>query len=262
MGMNQDLARAYQTPGHTTEDQEKIAQAELFAKLAAEQGINISRLSDAQVNELWDLTFNEKTAEESPFPPKDEKSDEDKKKEEEAKKEEEKKEAAAREHQQKLAFANEEARADYLGRKMAHAYVAELREIAINQEKQAAAQQPAAPAETKTASPLERAIASVKGETKVASAPAPAVPAAPQGFRVAPVEQYKQASALDQLAMEAAVKLASDAGFDPELAASRIVGLQALGGVASVKIAQKTEDQIQVRALEYLEAAGYPVNWQ
>ena len=58
------------------ENLEKQAQAELFAKLAAENGIDLEKLSEAQIEHLWTETFSTKEAE---FPPpKEEKKDEKK----------------------------------------------------------------------------------------------------------------------------------------------------------------------------------------
>jgi len=56
--MDQYCAEMYNTTGHD-EQKEKIAQAEAFAKLAADNGIDLNELTDPQVAELWDATFSE-----------------------------------------------------------------------------------------------------------------------------------------------------------------------------------------------------------
>jgi hypothetical protein len=73
----------------------------------------------------------------------------------------------------------------------------------------------------------------------------------------------KESSALDELAAEAAVVKAAQAGFNLDEAAGRITAVLTLGVDESEKIAfvQDFESAVDVRALELLEVAGYPVNW-
>ena len=238
MGINQDLARLYaQSPDDA--ELQKQAEAELFCKIAAQNGIDFNALTDDQVNHLWKETMG-KTAEEGEAPPfakKEEGKDDDKEKEK--KEEDEKKEAAAREHAVKLAEAREDARADELGRKMAHAFADEADKIASVQKG----------AQSKTASPLPPKLAAAVGrareESKTASAPA----------------AESNPSRIDELAVEYAVKLAAEGGFDPEVAANRVWAVYTLGLEESTKLASTLPDQIHIRALEFLEAAKYPVNW-
>lgn len=132
--MNIDLAEMYNTPGGEvlTEEREKLAQYELFAKLAADHNINLKDLDDNQVAELWDATFEgEKTAAE--HCPKCHKADcvcpgagEG-----------EKTSAAEIEFATEKEWKEKCAEADYLGRVMAHSYVQELGEIGENMDKQA-----------------------------------------------------------------------------------------------------------------------------
>jgi hypothetical protein len=97
----------------TSEDVEKVAQAEFFLKLAHKNGIDLNSLTDSQVNELWSATFS-KTAEE------EDKKEDDKEKVEKAKEEHEKaKESAAK-----------VAEAEMMGRVMAESYVNHLQKIA------------------------------------------------------------------------------------------------------------------------------------
>ena len=240
MGINQDLARLYaQSPDDA--ELQKQAEAELFCKIAAQNGIDFNALTDDQVNHLWNETMGKTAEEGNPFAKKDEKEEgKDEEKKEEAKKDEEKKEAAAREHAVKLAEAREDARADELGRKMAHAFADEADKIASVQKG----------AQSKTASPLPpklaAAVTRAREESKTASAPA-AAESAP--------------SRIDELAVEYAVKLAAEGGFDPEVAANRVWAVYTLGLEESTKLASTLPDQIHIRALEFLEAAKYPVNW-
>lgn len=68
----------------------------------------------------------------------------------------------------------------------------------------------------------------------------------------------------DLLAAELAVEKAAAAGFDPEECGEKIAAILTLGGLTeSEKVAsiQDTDDALHCRAAEFLESAGYPVNW-
>ena len=71
----------------------------------------------------------------------------------------------------------------------------------------------------------------------------------------------KQASAIDEIAEREAVKLAAQNDYDAEEAVERILAISTLGLPESEKVAaaQSPELAVEIRALEYLEAAGYPV---
>jgi len=74
----------------------------------------------------------------------------------------------------------------------------------------------------------------------------------------------KESSALDILAGElAVVKVAESGLYDPEEAGDRISAVLTLGAPESEKIAsvQDVEQAKDLRALELLELAGYPVTW-
>jgi len=263
--MNLELAAMYGTPGAPSqEDLEKTAQAELFAKLAADNGLDLNQLTDPQIAQLWDETFGTKTAGEIPpqFKKKDEDKDEDK----------EKKEKAEKEHEEKKAALAKFAEADHLGRVMAHAYVSELTKIGQALEGKPASADPseklkAAMAKLKkTAEPdpdPDPDPDKKKGKEKKAE-PDPD-PDPDKKPKMAPPGAKKEASAIDQLAAEKAVKLAADNKFDPEEAAGRINAVFALGMLDenSVKVASapNVEAATDIRALELLEAAGYPVTW-
>jgi hypothetical protein len=290
--MNLNLAAMYGTPGASSEEQTKLAEAELFSKLAAENGIDLNQLSNEQIQELWSVTFS-KTAEE------DEKKDDEK---DEDEKEEEKKEAAAREHGVKLAQAEEESRAHYLGQVMAHSYVAELSKIAAAREAGETVESPELDKEAAMPAALKNALGKVKsvagagadkakafgskakefGAKGVAKtkevggkavshvkehkgaygAGAAGVGGAGAGFAAGRFGKKKESSVLDGLALEAAVKIAhADGRFDLDEVAEKVSAVAILGLEESTKLAATAEQQVEIRALEYLEAAGYPVEW-
>jgi hypothetical protein len=73
----------------------------------------------------------------------------------------------------------------------------------------------------------------------------------------------KKSSALDELAAEAAVVKAAEAGWDVDEAAGRIGAILTLGVEDSTKIASADDlgTAVEIRSLELLETAGYPVTW-
>jgi len=73
----------------------------------------------------------------------------------------------------------------------------------------------------------------------------------------------KESSALDELAGEAALNKVAAAGWDPEEAGERLDAVLTLGMDLSEKIASAADvdSAVEVRSLELLEAAGYPVTW-
>lgn len=240
--MNLDLAEMYGTPGveqaklAQQEDLEKSAQAELFVKLAADNGIDLNQLTDDQIGQLWGDTFGVKLAGEH----EDEDEDKDDEKDDsgdkappfqkkEDKSDEEEKEAAANaEFAAQKEWQEKVAQHDYLGRLMAHAYVSELNSIGEQIEKQAAANMQEEPtAHTK----------------KIAAA---------------------STSAIDMKAVDLAIEKAAAAGFDRDQAEARVYAVATLGGPGeSEKIAAATtvDQAVDIRSLEFLEAAGYEVNW-
>lgn len=244
--MNIELGKLYGTPGlsHAAaaqeEDLQKQASIELFAKLAADNNIDLSSLTDTAVAQLWDETFGTKIAELPPQFAANMKGKGDKKGEEHEEKDEKKDEKEDKEKKAaaELATAQEGemkiAMADRMGRHMAHAFVNELEQINVARTKEAAA---------KTAGEI----------------PAAATPAA-----VAPT--VKVASPLDQLAVDVAVKLAGAEGLDVGEVTRKLAARHELGGFApSTKIASVPQGDLSaatnVRALELLEQAGYPIKW-
>lgn len=74
----------------------------------------------------------------------------------------------------------------------------------------------------------------------------------------------KKASALDELAAEYALVKAAEAGFDADEAAARLSAVLTLGVSdenSKVAFAQDLSGAVEVRSLELLEQAGYPVQW-
>lgn len=202
--INAHLAK---TAAANQEEATKVAEVELFTKLAAENGIDLDQLSQEQVNELW-VAF--KTAGEES----DEKKDDEK--------DDEKKEKAKAEFAAKKEASMKIAESDALGRLMARSFMDEVTKIASGR--------PSAPAQEKVA----------EAETPATTAPA-----------------------LDQLAAEKAVEKAASADYDPQVAAQRIHAVLVLGAPDSVKVASADtlEQAVEVRALELLELAGYPVQY-
>lgn len=159
-GMNTFLSEAYGTAapqGHS--EQEKVAAAyDFLDKLASADGIDISALSDADVEKVANFYFNKLAEEEAAA----EAAPAEEKKE---KKEEEATEGKKNELPQQVTDGEKQAmaemgEADFLGRQMAHAFVQELDTI----QKTAMAAQAAAPAEQQIPEALlkiaeERAIA-------------------------------------------------------------------------------------------------------
>lgn len=268
----------------STEEQMKLAEAELFVNLAKEAGIDLNQLDNEQIEALWNEVFSKEAGDE-------EAAEESEEKKEEAKEEteEEKKEAAAREHAIKVAHAEEEARAHHLGQVMAHSYVAELDKIAAEraatdggETKEASklsdvagkARSLAGAAAAKGKDVGGKAVAKgkelggkgvnfAKAHPKSVGGAAAGVAAAGAGGAYL-ASRKKQASGLtqiDELALSHAVKIASDAGLDPEVAEARVNAVATLGLEESSKLASTVDAQVEIRALEYLEAAGYPVQW-
>lgn len=122
--MSQDitsmLGAAYGTLEPQGEDLEKEAQIELFAKLAADEGIDLESMTESEVEQLWDATFTKSAADDS-----EEEEDEDDE-------DEEKKMAAAAQAEYEAQRADQEkiAEADFMGRVMAHSMMAEINKVA------------------------------------------------------------------------------------------------------------------------------------
>lgn len=279
-------------------EQEKIAQMEIFTKLASDQGIDLDKLSEDQISHLWNHVFSKEASEEE--------GKGEKEKESEGDAAEAKKEEAKKEHEEKKEAMAKIAEAATLGKIMAHSLVAELREISKeasgeevdpgetqegeNKEAAMPPQLAAALGKGKAlAGKAGKAVSDAAGKAKghVAGAAHKAhekgkefggkaletakkhkVPAAAAaggaavGFMAG---RKKESSAIDELALIEAVKVAEAGGFDVEEAANRVAGvfhLGMLGESEKVASAIDADAAVQVRALEFLEAAGYPVTWE
>jgi hypothetical protein len=288
VGMDSFLGEMYGTnktaSAASQEDFEKEASVQLFMKLASEQDIPLGDMPDEDVARLY-ATWVDKTAE---FPPKKEGKGED---EDEGKKHEEKETRAKEEHEEKKAAAEKVAEADFLGRVMAHAYVQELQKIAgaeAEGEKEAAMPEALAKG-------LAKARGVGAGAFKKVVGKGPAMAAHDVGEKVregakavgehvsrnrgkyeagggaallaggaAAGRKSKEGSAIDELAAERAVYMAHEGGWDAEQAGRKIASVIELGLVGeSVKIAAAADadEAVGIRALEFLEAAGYDVTW-
>lgn len=239
MSVNKFLNEFYNTTSTqktaSAEDLEKQASVELFMKLAQDQNIDLASMPDAQVEALY-ASWVQKTA--GAPAEKTAGEDDDKKKREAAEKELEEKKAA----QEKVA------EADFLGRVMAHAYAQELQKIASAKEAEMPEALRAAMAAKGDKKDEKKDDEDKKDEKKASALPT----------------LSKRASAIEELAMTHAVKLAQDANFDTDEAARRVAAVVELGLVGeSTKIAgvSSVDEAVHLRALELLEAAKYPVTW-
>lgn len=261
MAMDKFLAEYYgtdeavKTAAAKTEDTEKQASVDLFLKLASQENIDLTKMSEADVQKLYD---NWVKAASAPAPAA-EKTAEEKEKEEKEKKLEE----ARKEHEEKKAQSEKVAEADFLGRVMAHAYCQELRNIA---EKTAAAAPGGARVKTAEEEKKEKEEKE-KAEKEHGKEHGKGEEHHEEGKHHMPpafMEHLKHASALDRVAGERAYELASAAGIDPVQAFGKVAGIINLGLAkeTSEKVAAAPFEQaISIRALELLEKAGYPVTW-
>lgn len=311
-GMNEFLAQYYGTGSESSqvanEDTEKQAQLQLFVKMAAENNVDLSSLTDEQAVQLF-ATFQKVASEDSS------KDEGDKS---------EKVEKAKEEHEEKKAAAEKLSEADFLGRVMAHSYVDELKKIAAAQEGSAATESET-PADEKIATDFKRMVKAmdhqrpkdhvrhakdaisgaagrakelfsgsklkehkdklkgmgghehmtsgaaqkdkVKSEAKKvmgARVGAGAAAGAAAAGGAAAFGKKKESSALDELAGELAVEKAAAANFDVDEAASRIAAVLILGPsdeTSKIASAPDLDGALEVRSLELLELAGYPVTW-
>ena len=257
-------------------DIEKQAQVELFAKLAADNGIDLEQLSEDQIGYLWNETF--KTAAEDKKDEHEEHETAHEERVEEKKEEAEKKaEAAYYEYAEKRAAAAKVAEADFLGRYMAHAMTDEIKKIAGAREAVGRAGKAVGDRLERLGKGVVRTVGRTGGaEAAMHPGTAKAIGAATLGTGATVLgggayaakkhhdkKQEKSASAIDELAAELAVEKAASVGWDQDEAVGRIVSVLTLGVGESEKIAfaQSLEDAVETRSLELLEAAGYPVTW-
>lgn len=246
MSMNPTLAAMYNTNGfgdRVRQEQTKIAHLDLFAKSAAANGIDLSQL-DANTRQALYQEFSMKLAEESPEALEEEGKKEEHEGEEEKeegekkveKAEEEEKEAAAQ-FQAMQQWQQKVAEADYLGRVMAHSFTDERTKIASQTKR--------AEEEEKKDEEEHKDEEEKKEDEEKHEAP-------------------KEASAFDRQAARHAEKIAQAAGLNVKTASKKIAAVLMLGAPPTTKTAMALNDYgtaLNVRALELLEAAKYPVDW-
>lgn len=267
--MNDTLAEIFGTskvasaPAPTPEDLEKQAQISFFTDLCVSKNIDVSRLSDDQANELFKTAMDIKAAAEEEASP--EGKAKKAKDEEDAKSKEASVavlNAASAEYQEKRAAAVKVAEADAMGRIMAHAYVDELKKIAGEMPPAFAAAMAGKGKDEKKPEDGKDEKKDEDEKKKEASARAAAL--------ITEFEKTKSASAatpgtpsLDEVAGNHAIDMLKAAGVDPQLAYDRINAVHTLGVPDGQKVASAAslEDAVRVRALEYCEAAGFPVDW-
>ena len=271
MSMNEFLAQFYGT--NTAAETEKTAAAEeageqekiaMFAKIAKDNGIDLSKLSDEKIDALYSATFSKEAGE---MPPQFAKKDDGEKKEEkkDEKDEEAEKKAAAAADEERLEKQAQEA--DWMGRVMAHAYVNEMRKIASDVEAKVTE-------ETKTASIRDRLLKLASEDKGDEKKDEKKDDKGDKGEKsLPPWMKDKEASALNESAVEHALAIVQDFNktaaaqgqqvFDVKVAAERLAAVHTLGLSDSEKVAsaENVEQATAIRALEYLEAAGYPVTW-
>jgi len=254
--MNAYLASMYGTgkPVEQNGDAEKIAQAELFAKVAAEAQIDLSQYSKEQINEL----FNEvivKSAAEQKAP----------KVEETQKEAQASLEAAAREEWSRTKEAQAQwDEADRTGRQMAHAYVAEMRKIAADGgldflsklagglPPQFAAHMKGKDGEGKKEEKGEPPHAEKKEEKKEEK----------DGKKEA---QAAVLSKLSSAAGPVAIQLLVERGFNQDEVTRKVAAVLELGladgDMSKVASASSFEAATGIRALEICEKLGFEIDW-
>jgi len=256
------LADVFQTKtasAHTEEDLVKQADYAFFGALCRQEGIDVSALPDAKVEELFKVAMEMKAASdhEETETPKEEKI------EEAAKEKAKEKEAAARaEYQEKRAAATKVAEAEAMGRIMAHAYVDEMKKIAE------AAEEAEKNKDGKSGFPFGKKDGKKddkEEKEKEASARASEL--------IAAFEQMKTASApaagttttpnFDEFAALQAIELLKQAQVDEDVAYARVNAVRTLGLPESTKMASATSEAkaLEYRALEICDAAGFQVDW-
>ena len=250
--MHEFLAAYYGTaPQPSAEEVQRAQQIDFFAKTAAANGIDLEALNQDQINWLWNQVFTTKTAE----PAKEEKAPPAEKKEE---KDEAKDKAEAEFAQKKEAMAKI-AEADFLGRVMAHSFYNESVKIASAQPQEKAAEFPPKKDEEPKKEEKKDEGDSLKDRLMAA--------AKKDESKEEEKKEEKKASVsdLDAKAAELAVqKLASSNYWDVNEGVERLHAVLTLGPKESVKVASAPnfEAALDIRALELLELAGYPIEWK
>ena len=269
MSMDAQLAEIYGTgqEANAEDDQVKLAAAELLVKLAGDNNVDLSQFSDVEVAEM--VMELQKEAELPPqFVKKEgEESSESGEKKETPESKESGESSSESPEAKKAEAAEKVAEADFLGRVMAHSFAQECKEI----EKEAGAR-------TETVKKVvtevgkkgkasflnlihgkkDSAVAALKSHPKSALGGAAALGAAGGAAAMHKKEKKGEAdqTALDALAEQRALAMAKEAGWvDPE------GNLVAPPAKEETKTASPLDLAVERRALEMLEANGYPVTW-
>lgn len=263
--MDAQLAQIYGTGNNADDDQVKLAAAELLVKLAADNGVDLTQFSDAEVVQMVEEL--QKNAE---FPPAAEKK--------ESKETPESKESSSESSESgEKAAAEKVAEADFLGRVMAHSFNQELVEIQKEagikdsitgaakkipefiRKRMEATGQAAKSVKSTVGSKLMSAGDKARAVGQAAKkSPELAVGAAGAvggtAAAVAHKGKEKKSSAIEALAEERAFELAKEAGWvDAE--GNLLVPKQ------EEKVASPLDLEVERRALQLLEAQGLPVQW-
>ena len=275
MSMDAQLAEIYGTgqQANAEEDQTKLAAAELLVKLAGDNDVDLSKFSDAEVAEM--VQELQKQAEMPPqFQKKEGESSEsgEKKESKETPESKESGESSSESPEAKKAEAAEKvAEADFLGRVMAHAFAQESREISkeAGLKDKAIGAAKGLPAFLKNKGVAGGKAVAGAGKSAVEGAKKHPFAAAGIGAGVAGAaggaaalahkkEKKGEAdqSALDVLAEQRAVELAKEAGW-----VDKEGNLVAPPAPEATKTASPLDIAVERRALEMLEANGYPVTW-
>lgn len=284
----------------TDEEAEKQASVELFLKVASDQNIDLNSMSDADVQALYGEFQTEvaKIASEEE-PPKEEKDEEEEKKEKEEKHaaaaaEWAEKQAMAADIQRAdylgrvMAHSFEQERGYIKEAGAAEAFkklTGKGPHMAAHDAGEAvrhgahAAGEAAGRVADKAGKGLEHLGKKITekatgvgthnmkpGHAKAVGGAAVAGGAAAAGAGAAALHHHKKhASMLDELGAERAVEMVTaDGTFDPEEAGRKVAAVLELGLLGeSEKVASAPNYQVgvDIRALEILEAAGYPVTW-
>lgn len=282
-------------------ESEKTAQMELFCKLAAQNNIDLDSLSEDQISTLWNATFAKEASDEDGEKEKDSEGEDDKK-EEAKKEHEEKKEAMAKMAEAtflgKVMAHSLVAELREISKEAEAADAGETQETEENKEAAGMPPQLAAAlskgkntakmvagkagkaAETvgkkitenapnKAKDVLRKHVGSKETHRAVNKAVGGAAigagaAAAGAAGAAAAKKLKKESSAIDDLAIKQAFALVTEAGFDAEQADSLLSSVYNLGLGESEKVASADDADaaVAVRALEFAEAAGYPVTWE
>jgi len=270
MSMDAQLAEIYGTgqSANAEDDQVKLAAAELLVKLAGDNNVDLSQFSDQEVADM--VAELQKEAELPPQFQKKEEGEEKKDEKTESKETPESKESAESSSEspedKKAEAAEKVAEADFLGRVMAHSFAQECKEI----EKEAGLKDKAVGAakglpaflKNKGVAAGKTAVEGVKKHPFAAAGAGFAAGGAAGGVagRASKKEKKGEAdqAALDALAEQRALAMAKEAGWvDPE---GNLVAPPA-PAAEETKTASPLDLAVERRALEMLEASGYPVTW-